>query len=165
MRTFILAFVIHISTFGSINSQYQFNNQFQLNPYNIFGQFGFNQQNQRPTTQQQQTYRPNNQNFYYPNQQSNFYYPQQPTVDNRNPQNTQNDRPPVQTVSNPALRLSERKCSEYLKKAQNSVLVGSLSLIPNIQGIQTDNCDASQGLIIGGENAKAGEFPHMAGKL
>ncbi|CAG9808041.1 unnamed protein product [Chironomus riparius] len=149
MRTFIFAFVIHISIFGSINSQYQFNNQFQLNPYNIFGQFGYNQQNQRPTTQQ--IYRPNNQqNIYYP--QSNLYYPQ----------NTQTNRPPVQTSPHPKLRLSETKCSEYLKKAQNSVLVGSLSLIPNIQGIQTDNCDASQGLIIGGENAKAGEFPHMA---
>lgn len=166
MRTFILAFIVQISTFGSINSQFQYNNQFQLNPYNIFGQFGFNQQqqqNQRPTTQQQ-AYRPNNQqNFYYPNQQPNYNSQQtRPTVANRYPQNPQYNRP-VQTGSNPALRLSERKCSEYLKKAQNSVLVGSLSLIPNIQGIQTDNCDASQGLIIGGENAKAGEFPHMAG--
>jgi hypothetical protein len=158
MRTFILTIIVQISSFGTINSQFQYNNQYQLNPYNIFGGYGLNQQNQRP---QQQTYRPNNQqNFYYPNQQNNAYYPQQqqirPTVANRNPQNTQ-------TGSNTALRLSERKCSEYLKKAQNSVLVGSLSLIPNIQGIQTDNCDASQGLIIGGENAKAGEFPHMAG--
>lgn len=167
MKTFIFAFIVHISTFGSINSQFQYNNQFQLNPFNIFGQFGYNQQqqqNQQPATQQQ-TYRPNNQqNFYYPNQPSNqnVYYPQQtrPTVANRNPQNNR----PVQTGSDQALRLSERKCNEYLKKAQNSVLVGSLSLIPNIQGIQTDNCDASQGLIIGGENAKAGEFPHMAGK-
>jgi len=152
MRTFILAFVVQIATFGSINSQFQYNNQQQLNPYNIFGGLSFNQ-----PTYQQQTYRPNNQqNFYFPNQP---YYTQQkpkPTVANRNPQNTQ-------TGSNSALRLSERKCSEYLKKAQNNVLVGSLSLIPNIQGIQTDNCDASQGLIIGGENAKAGEFPHMAG--
>ena len=152
MRTFILAFVVQISTFGSINSQFPYNNQQQLYPTNIFGGLGFNQPQQ---TYQQQTYRPNNQqNFYFPNQ---LYYTQQkPTVANRNPQNTQ-------TGSNSALRLSERKCSEYLKRAQNSVLVGSLSLIPNIQGIQTDNCDASQGLIIGGENAKAGEFPHMAG--
>ncbi|CAG9797869.1 unnamed protein product [Chironomus riparius] len=140
MRTFILAFFIHISTFGSINSQLQYNNQYQLNPSNIYSQFGYNQ---RPATQQ--AYRPIN--------QQHFYYPQQETT-KRNQV--------YQTGSNTALRLSERKCSEYLKKAQNSVLVGSLSLLPNILDIQTDNCDASQGLIIGGENAKAGEFPHMA---
>ena len=142
MRNFIKTFVIYILTFGSTNSQYQ------LNPYNIFSQFGSNHQRLTP---QQHASRPNNQqNFYYPNQQqSNLYYPQQqrqqyvrPSVYNRYQQNTQ-------TGSNQAFRLSERKCDEYLKNAQSSVLVGSLSLIPNIQGIETETCDASQGLIIG----------------
>ena len=158
MKIFKLAFVIHISSFVSVNSQFQNNNQFQFNPYNIFGQFGFNQQTQRPTTQQQvhrpiyqqQAYRPINQpNVYYPQQQT------QPAVDNRNQV--------IQTGSNSALRLSERKCSEYLKKAQNSVFFGSLALI--IGSINNDNCDVSQSFMIGGENAKMGEFPHMAGKL
>ena len=167
MRTFILAFVVQISTFGSINSQFQYYNQQQFNPYNIYGGLGFNQPIQQQTYQpnNQQAYRPNNQQANRPNNQQNFNSPNQPyrtqkkpkpTVANRNPQNTQ-------TGSNTALRLSERKCSEYLKKSQNSVFVASLSLITNIQGIQTDNCEASQGLIVGGENAKAGEFPHMAG--
>ncbi|XP_070494883.1 trypsin-1-like [Chironomus tepperi] len=57
-------------------------------------------------------------------------------------------------------RLSELKCDEYSQKM--TTYVGSLLLYPTLQLIDNDKCDRSQGLIIGGVNAKPGEFPHMA---
>ena len=62
-------------------------------------------------------------------------------------------------------RLSEIKCDEYFEKSKNTMMTNSLSLIPSSHIIQVNPCLFAQGIIVGGENAKAGEFPHMAGKL
>ncbi|KAL7039771.1 hypothetical protein ACKWTF_000108 [Chironomus riparius] len=58
-------------------------------------------------------------------------------------------------------RLSERKCEEYASKLQMLKFAGSLSLVNKVHTINVDQCDVSQGLIIGGMNSKPGEFPHM----
>jgi secreted trypsin-like serine protease len=64
---------------------------------------------------------------------------------------------------NKSRRISEIKCDEYFKKSKNSMMTNSLLLIPaSHSGIEINPCLFSQGIIIGGENAKAGEFPHMA---
>lgn len=68
---------------------------------------------------------------------------------------------PLQQVEQ-NLRISEQKCKEYTELAKNSILLGSLSFRPSIQTIKSEQCGATQGLIVGGENAKPGEFPHMA---
>lgn len=95
-------------------------------------------QGQYPSQYNRQQQHPNSQNIY-------FHRPQY-------------DYRPVQTQN---LRISEQKCQEYAQKSQTSVVVGSLSLLQSTQVVKTDQCDSSQGLIIGGQNAKAGEFPHM----
>lgn len=58
-------------------------------------------------------------------------------------------------------RISEIKCDEYLKKSRNSMMTNSLLLLPSSQSIQVDPCLFTQGIVIGGENARSGEFPHM----
>lgn len=132
----------------------QFNSFNPLNPFlNIALGFGQNnpnfQQNQQNFPQNSQNFPQNLQN----SPQSNFYFPSDPTIANRNPLNQQ----PNQTI-----RLNEQKCNEYWEASRTITPVGSLSLYPAIQNIQADSCDTSQGLIIGGENAKVAEFPHMA---
>ncbi|XP_070504854.1 trypsin-1-like [Chironomus tepperi] len=79
--------------------------------------------------------------------QSDIYYPSDPVIVNNNSQPS---------------RLSEQKCEEYWKRSRTVIAVGSLSLYPVVQNISDDSCDSSQGLIVGGENAKKDEFPHMA---
>lgn len=63
---------------------------------------------------------------------------------------------------NKSRRISEIKCDEYFEKSRNSMMTNSLLLIPTSHSIQVDPCLFTQSIIIGGENAKAGEFPHMA---
>lgn len=103
-------------------------------------------------------------NFYFPNQfpsnQPNRQTQQSTFNRPRNPQASQYQQP--SRVASFQGRISLQKCNEYISKAHESVLVGSLALGSNIQGIDTEQCDFSQGLIIGGINAKPAEFPHMA---
>lgn len=131
-----------------VDSQFQFNFGQQYNPYHWNNQF-----NMRP-----QNFQSGQQSFAFPTM---TIFPNRVTnnglTTNTNPTS---HRPQEQGVQN--LRISEKKCKEYTERAKNPVLVGSLAFIPSIQGINTDQCDASQGLIVGGEQAKPGEFPHMA---
>ncbi|XP_059471518.1 venom protease-like [Neocloeon triangulifer] len=59
--------------------------------------------------------------------------------------------------------VSERKCEEFLKKISRPVLFLPLTAVGNPQSFDVQECDASNvHLIVGGEEAKVGEFPHMA---
>ncbi|XP_070507552.1 serine protease snake-like [Chironomus tepperi] len=97
---------------------------------------GFRQNFQQTTNRY---YRPVQQNIQH--QASNFFFPQQPARHSR---------------------VSDRKCEEYLKLSKRIVPTGSLSIRPTIHNVVVDDCKGSQGLIINGENAKDGEYPHMA---
>lgn len=57
-------------------------------------------------------------------------------------------------------RISERKCREYSRKP--SALVGTLGFGSSVVKIKRQQCPKEQNLIIGGTQARAGEFPHMA---
>lgn len=59
-------------------------------------------------------------------------------------------------------RISEIKCDEYFEKSKSSMLTNSLLLISISQSIQVDSCLFTQRIVIGGKNARSGEFPHMA---
>ncbi|KAL7012711.1 hypothetical protein ACKWTF_014997 [Chironomus riparius] len=167
IEVFKLVFTVFMLSVGCTNSQINAFNPFLNNPF-LFGQNNQNlQQNHQQNLQNYQqnlqnipsfsnSYqqnRPQSSSSYLPQQQSTFNFPSDPSVSNRNPINPQ---------LNLNIRISEKKCNEYWKNSQTSVPVGSLSLNPIIQNIQADSCDTSQGLIIGGENAKLAEFPHMA---
>ena len=162
MMSIKLVFGVYGLIFGCANSQ--FNTFYPNNPFlNNFLNFGQNNQNFNQNSpnfnQNQQNLQQNQQNFNQNQQkpqnfqQSNFYFPSNPVVANNKPLNQE---------PNSNIRISERKCNEYWESSRSSVLVGSLLLHPVIQTIQSDSCDSSQGLIIGGENAQAEEFPHMA---
>jgi len=145
MRLLTAILVLHIYLFGSINSQIVFpDTEFYNKLFNTIGNnrngqinnFGYNNLQQTTTT----TNRP--------------YNLQQTTTTTNRPYNV---RAPQQNGK----RLSEQKCDEYSKKATMSIFAGSLGLLTPIHTINSDQCDVSQGLIVGGVNAKAGEFPHM----
>lgn len=54
------------------------------------------------------------------------------------------------------------ECEEYSKLAVNKFSVSPLVLEPEIYEFETPNCDFTTPLIVDGEKAKTGEFPHMA---
>jgi hypothetical protein len=55
------------------------------------------------------------------------------------------------------------ECEEYTDLTTKEVFVAGLSLGGgSIQRVQSQKCDSSSGLIVGGIKAKPGEFPHMA---
>ncbi|XP_058812945.1 venom protease-like [Topomyia yanbarensis] len=60
------------------------------------------------------------------------------------------------------LRISARKCKEYIKLATPTQILSWLK--PNAELIQKRGkmCNSDNKLIVGGELAKLGEFPHMA---
>lgn len=121
----------------------QFNNQLQQ-PYqgNVFLQNPQNQ-NQRPPLQNAQLNNNNNNNNQRPKPSKK---PQIQTI-----------RPTISSnLVSSGGRISERKCSEYANRLKQSQSVGSLSFDASIQDIVVDKCDASTGLVVGGENAKAG---------
>lgn len=60
------------------------------------------------------------------------------------------------------VRQSKRKCEEYSILAARSSSFTSLSIIASTQKISIPTCAHSTGLIVGGDIAKTGEFPHMA---
>ncbi|KAL7025311.1 hypothetical protein ACKWTF_013446 [Chironomus riparius] len=102
---------------------------------------------------------PSNVNYQQP-QQSNDNYLQQQSLQysNQHP----NSQDSSQTSLNTAHRVSEMKCEEYLNMSLRNVSSSALSLRPAFQNVKMENCENSISLIINGENAKAGEFPHMA---
>lgn len=77
------------------------------------------------------------------------------------------DRRPVwssfNTNTNTNKRLSERKCEEYSKSVIQRVDFIPLLTEPETMSISAPKCDYTGiQLIVGGENATQGEFPHMA---
>ncbi|XP_069364373.1 venom protease-like [Maniola hyperantus] len=67
------------------------------------------------------------------------------------------------TPSNKNTRLSERKCEEYGRHVTQTVGFITLDAEPEKMTISAPKCDYNGvELIVGGENANQGEFPHMA---
>ncbi|XP_075989698.1 venom protease-like [Anticarsia gemmatalis] len=81
-----------------------------------------------------------------------------------NPFNTKNtDRPVWSTANKDGRRVSERKCEEYSRGVIEKVDYIPLIPEPETLSISAAKCDyTGVELIIGGENAQTGEFPHMA---
>ncbi|KAG5670022.1 hypothetical protein PVAND_000309 [Polypedilum vanderplanki] len=142
--------------------QTQFNNNIFNNPF-------FQQQKpQIPNNNNQQVYYPQNQNPYGNNIFFNQGFNQRPQVNQNTIRptvtTTTTTRPIVSPNSNSSFggqRISEKKCKEYTNKIGLDQLVGSLALDATIQNIHLQKCESSVGLVVGGEDAKAGEFPHM----
>ncbi|CAH0730893.1 unnamed protein product, partial [Brenthis ino] len=60
-------------------------------------------------------------------------------------------------------RLSDRKCEEYSRGVVQNVNFIALVVEPDVMSISAPKCDyTGVELIVGGENANQGEFPHMA---
>lgn len=59
-------------------------------------------------------------------------------------------------------RIAQKKCSEYRKKTIQTSMIIPLTLNPRPIQIQRFNCSKTVDLIVGGEAAKPGEFPHQA---
>lgn len=152
--------------FGNFGNQQQFGFPSLYNPNNFY----------YPNQQQQQQYSNNQQNSNYPaqnyNQQQNQRpqnRPQNPQINpttRRPPQNPQINpttrRPPQNPSNNLQERISEKKCRDYAGILKVQQAVTSLSLDASAQSITVDKCDATIGLVVGGDDAKRGEFPHMA---
>ncbi|KAG5670019.1 hypothetical protein PVAND_000306 [Polypedilum vanderplanki] len=76
-----------------------------------------------------------------------------------------NNKVPSNNINriNSQTRPSKQKCDEYSKIATNVSLFGGLSLGTfHTEKVETYTCELSISLIVGGEPAKANEFPHMA---
>ncbi|XP_021703323.1 serine protease snake isoform X1 [Aedes aegypti] len=58
-------------------------------------------------------------------------------------------------------RISQLKCEEYVNQTMTSVSVISLILDPTPIEFTSYNCSKTIDLIVGGEDAKSGEFPHQ----
>lgn len=56
---------------------------------------------------------------------------------------------------------SNTECEEYSKLATHAGPFTSLSILTSTQEVNIPTCTYPTGLIVGGEVAKAGEFPHM----
>ncbi|XP_037028237.1 serine protease snake-like isoform X4 [Bradysia coprophila] len=135
------------------NQQVWSNNNNNNNYYNnnqYYQQGGFTNQNQQQN--------PVNQiNHNFPIQQPNQIYPM-----NQASSNNQNYREVVPIRHSPGSRRSEQKCEEYSKLATHSGSFTSLSILTSTQEVNIPTCTYPTGLIVGGEVAKTGEFPHMA---
>lgn len=55
-----------------------------------------------------------------------------------------------------------KECEEYSKLASSEAAFTVLTIQTTVHQITIPICDYSTGLIVGGEIAKHGEFPHMA---
>ncbi|KAG8232281.1 hypothetical protein J437_LFUL011221 [Ladona fulva] len=79
---------------------------------------------------------------------------------------TRSPRPPPTTpasTSSSRKSLSERKCEEYSKMVTEQITALPLVLDPRPVSFSVENCPLSGvELIVGGEQTKPGEFPHMA---
>lgn len=76
--------------------------------------------------------------------------------------------PPTPTPSvvspNIGIRISEKKCKQYMKLMIEESVVTTLSLNPENRTVQKTKCAKSsgEGFIVGGTKTENGEFPHMA---
>ncbi|XP_053661011.1 anionic trypsin-2-like [Anopheles marshallii] len=69
----------------------------------------------------------------------------------------------LQQLNNPNQRTSERMCRKYQGPSSSSVLLGSLAVGSSVVKVKPRNqCPTDQNLIVGGTEARYGEFPHMA---
>lgn len=169
MRLLTAILALHFYSFGTINSQIVFPDTQFYNQLPFFGnqfQYPFNTINDNRNVQLnnfgsvQQTTTTTNKPYNL--QQPGYYQPYQPQIHNIQQATTTTNRPyNVRAPQQNGKRLSEQKCDEYSSKATMSTFAGSLGLMTPIHTINADQCDVSQGLIVGGVNAKAGEFPHM----
>jgi hypothetical protein len=179
--TVLLVLAIPLLTAGQFGNGFQINFQVPNFP-NIFqpqqqqqqanNNFGFsnNPQQMYYPTQNQNQYG-NNPFFGAANNQNNQRPPPPPPPPQRPPvrpnTNTQNrptttSRPIITSNSNfNSNRISQKKCQEYTRKIAGNQLVSSLSLDSTVQNIDSQRCEAWIGLVVGGEDAKLGEFPHM----
>lgn len=55
----------------------------------------------------------------------------------------------------------EIECEDYSRLATHSGSFTSLSILTSTQEVNIPTCTYPTGLIVGGEIAKTGEFPHM----
>ncbi|XP_001661794.2 serine protease snake isoform X2 [Aedes aegypti] len=62
-------------------------------------------------------------------------------------------------------RISQLKCEEYVNQTMTSVSVISLILDPTPIEFTSYNCSKTIDLIVGGEDAKSGEFPHQGNNM
>ena len=58
-------------------------------------------------------------------------------------------------------RICEKKCQEYRKITDRGAAI-TVGLIPQVTTVGDPGCDYTVPLILGGEKAESGEFPHMA---
>lgn len=73
---------------------------------------------------------------------------------------------PTPSVVSPniGIRISEKKCKQYMKLMIEESVVTTLSLNPENRTVQKTKCAKSsgEGFIVGGTKTENGEFPHMA---
>lgn len=58
-------------------------------------------------------------------------------------------------------RLLFSECDEYSKLAESAAAFTVLTIQTTVHKISIPDCDYTTGLIVGGQKAKHGEFPHM----
>lgn len=68
----------------------------------------------------------------------------------------------VNSIRKSRKRKSEQKCEEYSKLATRIGSFTSLSISSSAQEVYIPTCTYSMGLVVGGEIARVGEFPHMS---
>ncbi|CAO1432212.1 unnamed protein product [Diamesa tonsa] len=66
------------------------------------------------------------------------------------------------TNSNSNENISVQKCVEYAKHVKKEFTINALILNAEPHTVSVSQCDYSTALIVGGENTKLGEYPHMA---
>lgn len=97
-----------------------------------------------------------NHNRNHPTQRPHQFYRPSPA-----PQSNKNNRQVVPHQQS-GVRPSERKCEEYSRLSTHSSAFISLSISASTKKVNIPTCSYATGLIVGGEVAKTGEFPHMA---
>ncbi|XP_039451783.1 serine protease snake-like [Culex pipiens pallens] len=58
--------------------------------------------------------------------------------------------------------IAKEKCSKYLDLTKQKASILFLSAIPKVEKVESSLCSKTVDLIVGGEDAKPGEFPHQA---
>ncbi|XP_058821034.1 serine protease snake-like [Topomyia yanbarensis] len=67
-----------------------------------------------------------------------------------------------QGVVGQAQRVANKKCAEFIQQNTQKSYGGPLLINPQVQELSTTNCSTSVDLIVNGEEASVGEFPHQA---
>uniref|UniRef100_A0A1B0CS99 Putative serine protease snake-like zootermopsis nevadensis n=1 Tax=Lutzomyia longipalpis TaxID=7200 RepID=A0A1B0CS99_LUTLO len=97
-----------------------------------------------------------------------------PSSDFDSPSQSQNPQPSIQSSFDDmsgfisirdgegTQRISQRKCEEYSKMTTSKFSFVPLVIDPPVYEVEVPQCDYTVPLIVGGEEAKPAEFPHMA---